>query len=493
MTNSENGVEYTTSSDGIDYPVLKIPENGSKDLTLEVIEYSGPAEIDTIGGYDVHHLYTRCTEIDDSKLPLEANPREPSRTAQVEAMQDTLADNPENFVKKNNGMAVLCGGVSTDSNSDPDSVTLQFNSGEGICNGGHTYFAIQTADDLSEQAGVHMEVMVLPPDLRGDKRREEITEISGARNNNNRLDNRSEADFLGYYDYFKEHIHDPKIISWHEGDSDAHEKSHIDAVHYLRLLKSLDPFAYRHPVCNDAGSAHKSLATTRSRIHSNWMDQMKSAMKDEREQKPLYYIAPHADDILYLRDMISHSLKHDSLSSGFRKTSFFQDYVSGEDRELWYDGFEHPDGFELRQTLEVLFLGLFRTDLYIMPGKKENVSYTGWYVAPEDLWDNLKIKVLDSMANYFKEVDNDPKQFIRVSAPFEQDLFTIGLRNDPPDPDILYDIESNNRYRRTDDTNEATHWLRTNTEFDELVSTVEEAPSGDPTLYVSHSGGLSIN
>ncbi|WP_160163032.1 hypothetical protein [Halorubrum distributum] len=104
MTNSENGVEYTTSSDGIDYPVLKIPENGSKDLTLEVIEYSGPAEIDTIGGYDVHHLYTRCTEIDDSKLPLEANPREPSRTAQVEAMQDTLADNPENFVKKNNAL-----------------------------------------------------------------------------------------------------------------------------------------------------------------------------------------------------------------------------------------------------------------------------------------------------------------------------------------------------------------------------------------------------
>lgn len=489
MTGPEDDVEYTTSSDGIEYPVLKIPEGGSKDLSLDVIEYSGPAEIATIGGHDVHHLYVRCSQVNESKLPLDANPREPSRTAQVEAMQDTLADNPGDFIKKNNGMAILCGGVDTNGESDPDSVTLKFNSNEGICNGGHTYFAIQTAEELNELAGVHMEIMVLPPDLQGDDRREEITEISGARNNNNRLDNRSEADFLGYYDYLKEHIHDPRIISWHEGDSNAHESSNIDAVHYLRLLKSLDPFAYKHPICNDSGSAHKSLATARSRIHSNWMDQMKSAMKDEQEHKPLYYLAPHADDVLYLRDLISHSLKHDSLSSGFRRTSFFQDYISGKDRKLWFDSFEHRDGFEIRQTLEVLFLGLFRTDLYIMPSEKDEVAYTGWYVSPKRLWDKLKVKVLDSMANYFGEVDNDPKQFLRVSAPFEQDLFTIGLSSDPPDPEVFYNLGSNDQYRSTENRSEATHWLRSDeNKHDELISIVEEAPSGEPTFYVSHSG-----
>ncbi len=486
MSETNAKTEIKTSSDGIDYPVLEIPEEGSASLTLDVIDYAKTAELEGVGGYPVHHLYVKCSEIDDKKLPLEANPREPSRTAQVKSMQETLDENPEDFIKKNNGIAMLCGGV--EPKKGKESVKLTFNKNEGICNGGHTYFAIQTNDSLSERAAVHMEAMVLPPELKGDDRRKRITDISGARNNNNRLDNRSEADFLGYYDYFKEEIQEPRFISWHEGDSNAYKDS-IDAVHYLRLMKSLDPFAYSHPISNEGATSHKSLATTRSRVHSDWMDQMRSAMNGENEQKPLYYLALHANDVLYLRDLVSHSLKHDSLSTGFRRTAFYQEYVNQGTRKLRFDDFDPKNGIDLKQTLEVLFLGLFRTNLFVMADKRDNVKYTGWFFEPRDLWDQRKVEVLDAMGNYFKEVDNDPKQFIRVSAPFEKDLFTLGLSQEPPSPDILYEIESQSRFVQTDEADEATHWLREEEETKELIDINSSEPSTGAPLYKPYTNG----
>lgn len=472
--------EEKTSSDGVEYPVLSIPDGGNSSLKLELVDYAGAAELSDVGGYPVHHLYVKCAEIDRKRLPLDANPREPSKTAQVKSMQDTLEDSPGDFIKKNNGIAMLCGGVSIDDNKEIAEIT--FNENEGICNGGHTYFAIQTEDSLSESAAVQVEAMVLPGELQGDERRERITEISGARNNNNRLDNRSEADFLGYYDYLKEGIENPNIISWHEGDSNA-SKDSIDAVHYLRLLKSLDPFAYNHPVCNDSGTPHKSLATTRSRVHTDWMDQMRSAMNGEDEEKPLYYLAPHANDVLYLRDLISYSLKHDDLGTGFRKTGFYQDYVDQENRKLRFGEFEPATGIKIKQTLEVLFVGLFRTNLYLEPAERNKVQYAGWYLNPRDLWDERKKQVLNAMGNYFGEVDRDPKQFIRVSAPFEKDLFTLGLSQEPPIPEYLFEVHSNKRYKQVSDRDQATHAMNESAKGVELVPLRSDKYDNSPILF----------
>jgi len=119
-------------------------------------------------------------------------------------MQDTLQDYPEDFVKKNNGMAMLCGQVDYSDNGSGE-VTLTFEENEGICNGGHTYFAMKTTGfELDENAVVHIEAIQIPDTVVGDERKEEIVGIARARNNNNRLERRSEANYLGYYDIFKD-------------------------------------------------------------------------------------------------------------------------------------------------------------------------------------------------------------------------------------------------------------------------------------------------
>lgn len=445
----------TKSSGNVEYTVRDVPT----EVDLNTVDYQGYAGLESVGGYPVHHIYTKCSEIKSKKLPLEANPREPSKTPQVKAMRDTLNKEPSEFVKKNNGVVILADSVTT---TEDGHVSISFEKDEGVCNGGHTYFAIVTHDgELPEEAVVHLEVIEIPDDIYGDQRKERIIEIARARNNNNRLDKRSEADFLGYYDEYKKVINDPSQVSWHEGDSRAKEDA-IDAVHFIRLMKSFDIFAYYHPVYNNDSGHHKSLATSRSRVHSSWLKQMEKAVDDEETRRPFYYLTPFAETVLWMRDLISHSLENDDLKH-FRKTKLFKEYIDQGKRQLRFDDFENNQGIKVKQTLEVMFLGLFRTNIFIHPAEESSVRYTGWFIDPQDLWNERKVDVLEDMAEYFKEVDSDPKQFIRVSSPYEKNLFKLGLRQSPPAPEQIIDLETRDKFEKVPDSNEesATHYFET--------------------------------
>lgn len=141
------------------------------------------------------------------------------------------------------------------------------------------------------------------------------------------------------------------------------------------------------------------------------------------------------------------------------------------------------EGINLKQTLEVLFVGLFRSNLFMMPADKGDIKYSGWFIEPAKLWSHRK-GVLNDMANYFKEVDQDPKQFIRVSAPFEKDLFTLGLRQEPPDPDIIYAVESQNRFRRVNGEASPTHWLEQNEGVNRVIEIDKHEPNDEASLYI---------
>src|SRR5438445_8956440 len=179
----------------VSYDVLVAP----CDLTLKVVQH---AKEPLTGGYSIHHIYLQCKEIQSKLLPLDANPREPERSVQVKDMQETIRDHPADFFKLNNGMTLLCEDVSY-SDSD-NSCKIRFGQNEGVCNGGHTYFAIVTySPKIPEGALVHLELIEFPADLDPSAKLQEIVRIARARNNNNRLLLRSEADYLGYYDIFK--------------------------------------------------------------------------------------------------------------------------------------------------------------------------------------------------------------------------------------------------------------------------------------------------
>lgn len=469
-------IEPKQSSDDIPYDARRTPSV----VTLEVESSSIHNEITSSGAFPVHHFYVKCSEIDEKCLPLDANPRRPSRTSQVRAMQETLQENPKDFVKKNNGVAMLCGNAEYPEDDDGE-VTLYFGENEGICNGGHTYFAMKTTEfDLDEEALVHLEAIQIPGDIVGDERREEIVNIARARNNNNRLERRSEANYLGYYDKFKQVLEQPEMVAWYEGDEEAHSDA-IDAVHFIRLLKAWDVFTYYHPVYCEHCDNHKSPATAKSSVHNSWCEQMEQAkLSDDTE--PLEYLVPLSNDLLELRDLVSYSLKHGDLGPGFRRSSLYRDQWYDTSRDLHYEEYAGEEGHKLAPTMEVLFTGLFRSNIWIMYGEEEEIAYSGWFTDPKELWEDTKRAVLESLASDFQDFDTDPKLFIRANGPYDNQLFQLGFGQSPPTPKYVYEVESAKKYEEVDDAGDATHWLDT-ADGEGLVSTEVMTPAAGVPLY----------
>jgi hypothetical protein len=484
MENSQLAKHQTKrkSGDNIEYMYLDLPEGGSLTVPYESADYSGMEELED--GYEIHHVYLDCEEIQEVGFPLEANPREPASSRQVKSMRTTLREDSEDFVKKNNGVVVICSNI----DEAGSTVDFEFIKGEGICNGGHTYFAIQTTENMTGKAQLHLEVLVIPDDPEKN-RKDIITDIAKARNNSNELEDRSQADFNGYYDIFQTELVRPDLISWRENDSDAYSEAHpIDAVQFLRLVKSLDVTTYSHPVFNDNGNTHKSLATSRSRFHGQWMDKVEKAIDDPDGIRPLRYLLPLVNDIMYIRDVLSYTFpkrdKNRKSLGSFRQTNLFRQYISNNDmRPLLMGDFNPNEGLDLQNTLEVLFMGLFRSNIYCSPNPNETQpKYVGWIQDPEDLWYDRATTILDPMADLFTDLGDDPKQFIRISSPFNNSLYQFGMdKKIRRPPEVICDVESGTRYEKVNERDEAGYWL------------AEEASANQPVEIKTMTANVSNN
>lgn len=435
-------------------------------VTLPYLDHEA-ADIRIYGAkYPVHHFYVRCVDLAQTPLPLDANPRRPENSTQVQAMKDTLEEDPSDFVNRNNGIVILSSRVKHDNNSEHsdatvDSIELDFEEGEGVCNGGHTLLAIQKYA-VHEEAIVHLEVIEMDSISATDtSKRKEISDIADARNNNNQLEERSEANFLGYYDNFKEQLANRHVVSWLEGDSDAINGS-IDAYQFFRMLKSLDVENYGHPLYGERGKNHSSLATSVTRIHSAWkseMDDWKTSSGDP-ESRPLRYLTPLVNDLFYLRDLVSHHLKHFNYPQGVRQMKLYQDYIKSSTRKLLLAGFEHDNGFDLTNPFEVLMIGLFRTNIYLSEVNTDNADLIGWFRSPDTLWIDRSEAILNELQSDYRDGDSDPKNFIRLNGPFTHDFYIHGMSNTVDEsPDIVYKIEDGSRYIQVDSRKKATHEL----------------------------------
>lgn len=410
--------------------------------------------------HDIHHFYVPCTELKDAQLPLDANPRAPEVTTQVKAMKDTLQNDPSEFIERNNGIVVLASSV----NHRKNSFELCFEEGEGVCNGGHTLLAIHKYTE-HEEALAHLEVIELDSlDATDESRQKRIADIADARNNNNQLEERSEANFLGYYDHFKDQLVDRHLVHWHEGDPDAIDKS-VEAYQFFRLLKSLDVKNYGHPLYDQRGKNHSSLATSVTRIHNRWKSNMDDwQMADDDEQtRPLQYLTPLVNDVLFIRDLVSHHFQHQDFPQGTRRKSIFQDYIKSDDRPLIFENFENSIGFKLTPPFEVLMVGLFRTNLYVSSSDVENAKLVGWIRDPQDLFEQRSLAVLNNLQADYKDGGQDPKNFIRLNGPFTHDFYSHGMGQTLTEsPQHIYQVESGQRYTKVEDWESATHGLIVN-------------------------------
>ena len=156
-------VKTVISEDGLNYRALQIP--GSVTFS-GALHSASPVFGDD---YEISHAYVRCEEIRTNCLPLDANPREPTRVDVVNKMAATLLEEPGKFHHWNNGITIVCEGVEYDAATA--NLTLSFGEGEGVCNGGHTYFSIVTQPtSLDSKALVHLEVIRLPDSLSAQEK-----------------------------------------------------------------------------------------------------------------------------------------------------------------------------------------------------------------------------------------------------------------------------------------------------------------------------------
>lgn len=437
MTVSDTKIR--TSTDGIEYETLSTPCK----VELEIASVSKNTNVEDYGGFPVYHIYVKCNEIDQKLLPLDANPREPRSTKQVKAMQEELKESPSNFVKKNNGLTVLSRGVEIKEEEEGKAV-LDFKTGrEGVCNGGHTYFSIKTTQfEIDDNALAHLEVIEIPE--LGDQD-QEIVDIARARNNNNSLKKKSEADFLGYYDEFKDYLSDDSLVSWHEGDSNAHEYS-IDATHFIRLCYALNPLEFRHSKYNPEGSNHMQTARAKSKYHRKWFKS-----RSEKDSDELKHMRPLVNDMMYLRDYLSSSLLNDTIWGGYRKTNLFNDNINrNKPRDLHLRDLEGEEGANLSPTLEVMLMGLFRSNVYVQRDEKGEIHLIGWVEDPKKRWEESKEEIMKSWKRYYKEAGGDPQSFTRTSAAYEKELFRLGTGQEMPAPEIVYSVETGRKFERSD-------------------------------------------
>ena len=452
------------------------------------------ADFEKYGGkYTIHHFYLRCRDVGDTPInfPLDANPRHPQMNAQVGAMRDTLQENPEDFVNRNNGIVVLSSNVQADREAGDHNAeglaTFDFEEGEGVCNGGHTLLAIQKYGD-SPKAVVHVEVIELEEvdEANSTTKRQEISKIADARNNNNQLQERSEANFLGYYDQYKRELNNSRVVNWHEGDPNALENA-INAYQFFRLLKSLDVDDFGHPLYDTRGKNHSRLATSVSRVHRQWKEAMDEWKRDEgdRENRPLRYLTPLANDVIYLRDMVSHHLEHYPYGGGMRRKSVFQHYFQKPSRDLFLGMFANDSGYDIPNPVEVLFIGLFRTNLYLSESDTDSTELVGWFRHPDSLWESRSEAILNDLQGDFKDNGKDPKDFIRANATFTHDFYLYGMSDDVDEaPEIVYKVDEDDRarYRQVENEDEATHELTVNEdpevvdELEEVDGDIEEVP-----------------
>jgi len=470
-----------TSGDGISYQTL---DTGSS-VTFSYEDCSEHSNLDSIGGFDVHHVYLNCEELKNKLLPAEANPREPSHSAVVEQMQRTLVNDPEKFVRWNNGITVVCESVSQ--NGSNSEVTIKFSDAdEGICNGGHTYFSIVTSGGTLDDAGVQLEVIEVPDSLSTQDRQEEIVEIARKRNNINNLDEHSISDFLDLYEVFKQPMDDPRVVEWHENDSKSHDYA-IGAKDLVRILAALDPNRFHHGILKPNNRTHAKTATAKGSIHSTWFDGAMEA-RTKGGDPPMHYMAVLIDDIFEIRDMLSYSLKNESFSSGIKRSNFFKENIGGKNatiRDLHHGKYDGDDGFKLKKALELMILGAFRSNIYMELDQSHSPRYIGWVEPPSELWDDEKERVLDELETRYKSVNSSFRDMKNKSISYETDLFEWGRNPSWPNPpaQILYDIDTYQKFISVDSTSDATHWLDPGGKG--LVDKKDEPPQKTAPLYKS--------
>ena len=463
-------------------------------------------------GYVYWHGYIAASEVKSKKFPLDANPRKPSPTKITKQMQVTLQKSPDQFHHWNNGMTVICQSVTQVGNPSDNKFELSFGKpakkhGDGICNGGHTYYSIEQSNlPLTNNQHVRIEIVILPSGLTDGEREDIIKDIAQKRNDNNELDETTLAHYIGAYDKFRDEMvklgYDDSV-RWFAGDPDA-TASAMDASKLVSLLTTIDPYWHLHHLTTTKEDNHMSAARNPGSRHKAWTKEAAKPISD----KNLDHMVPLIGDLLEAIDIVSHSLAHDdwkSVTKSPGKTNLWK-YLnsSGKDNPLRF----HPEstpadmktGIKLADTYKAMIAGAFRTNVWIGNGKGgQGITLVGWSEKPTALWND---QVKGMRVNYMTKMLGASKN---INAPSfgnafgqEQSVYTLqladmlfgALGHPTGKPAVIYSTVNDDKWEKEDDSTKVTHHLfvsKMATAPDKFPPEVE-MKNGPPPSNTNHQG-----
>ena len=467
-----NTTTNTTPTSNEQYHVLDTPQS----IIFDIEGYTNHGTLDLTHIY--HTLYLGCNTLKSTPFPLNSNPRQPNSFGSnpdrdvVLSMKKTLAERPCDFVKFNNGLTVVCSGIilldaEGEETEDPEEVSkvkITFGDGEGILNGGHTYFAIQSSPRIHEDSRVRIELIELNEEFQGESeeaielKKKEILKIAMNRNKNRVLKSHTQMNFEGKYDIFKEHLGQcrdeniswTKNVDWAEGH-ETNEGS-IKAKDFIRFLATLDPFWYHHPL--EKTNPDHITACTGDVHESTW----KSATNEPDSQYNLAHMAPLSRATIYLHEHIRADLLHGNRYGALRRTNFFE-WATARKSKVDSLIFANDDGpikvHKSKPIFLAFILGMLRRTVWWGFDENDEIAFVGFVSDPVKIFNQIRAELYQAIEQPFTSTfgGKDGRRLVgdRVFHKHFRDLIDEKVELDYHFPESFYSFDDEKWYFASND------------------------------------------
>jgi len=319
------------------------------------------------------------------ELPLDANVRLPDAKAKpYKAMLETLATRPEDFFENNLGITVIAEQVTEVTKSK---FKLEFPSGTGILNGGHTQKAIldSQSDPNISKAIVKVSVRVKKYELK------RVAEIAAAQNSSSAVKEYSLAEKRGLYVPLKRAMDEQKQkhIMWYEG-CELPETGGIkpdDLIAMINLFH-IDLYASAY---SKSDTQPTQSASSKSSVFSRW----ENICEQDNSFKKIY---PLVNDIIDLSEIIKMDVTD---KTGISKLQCIQDRKNDKGKVILpFSGKKPP--FDIPQAIFMPMMAAFRANVFY----DANTNEIGWYMDNRELFSMVKKELCKIFSDFYMKTYN---------------------------------------------------------------------------------------
>ena len=318
------------------------------------------------------------------ELPLDANVRLPDVKAKpYRAMLQTLAETPENFFENNLGITVIAERVEE---LTKQRFRLEFPSGTGILNGGHTQKAI-----LDSKGNPNISRAIVKVSVREKKYElKRVAEIAAAQNSSSAVKEYSLAEKLGLYVPIKRVMDEDKQkhIIWYEG-CEVPESGGIKPDDLIAMINLFHIDLYASAYSKSTAQPTQS-ASSKSSVFTRWENQ---ADKDEYQK-----IYPLVNDIIDLSELIKMDV---TTKTGLSKLQCIQDHKNDKGKVILPFSGKKP-AFDIPQAVFMPMLAAFRANVFYDANQRE----IGWYMDNAELFGIVKKELCKIYSDFYMKTYN---------------------------------------------------------------------------------------